>query len=89
MFSRNSGPTINLSRRNLMQASVGLGLGNLIAQRASPTQAQSTSGQAAQSGLAPTQLRVFCTGPAGSIPDIVARRITEQLATHYPQSASV
>ncbi len=31
-----------------------------------------------QTGSAPT--RVLCTGPAGSIPDIVARRFTEQMA---------
>ena len=29
-------------------------------------------------------LRVLCSGPAGSIPDIVARRVAEQLATFLP-----
>ena len=33
----------------------------------------------AQSPMTP--LRVLCTGPAGSIPDIVARRVAEQLST--------
>jgi tripartite-type tricarboxylate transporter receptor subunit TctC len=35
------------------------------------------------------QLRIICTGPAGSIPDIVARRVAEQLARHFPQGAIV
>lgn len=29
------------------------------------------------------QLRILCSGPGGSIPDIVARRIAEQLTSHY------
>jgi len=29
-------------------------------------------------------LRMLCTGPAGSVPDIVARRYAEQLASRYP-----
>ena len=35
------------------------------------------------------QLRILCSGPAGSIPDIVARRVAEQLTRHYPQGAIV
>ena len=35
------------------------------------------------------QLRILCSGPAGSIPDIVARRIAEQLTTSYPRGALV
>jgi tripartite-type tricarboxylate transporter receptor subunit TctC len=35
------------------------------------------------------QLRILCSGPAGSIPDIVARRIAEQLTSSYPQGAIV
>jgi tripartite-type tricarboxylate transporter receptor subunit TctC len=31
-----------------------------------------------------TSLRILCTGPAGSIPDTVARRYAEQLGTRYP-----
>lgn len=30
------------------------------------------------------QLRVICSGPAGSIPDIVARRIAEQMTADFP-----
>ena len=30
-------------------------------------------------------LRIVCSGPAGSIPDIVARRVAEQLTRPYPQ----
>ena len=36
-----------------------------------------------------TSLRILCTGPAGSIPDIVARRVAEQLARQYPLGAIV
>ena len=35
------------------------------------------------------QLRILCSGPAGSIPDIVARRIGEQLAPAYPRGTLV
>ena len=35
------------------------------------------------------QLRILCSGPAGSIPDIVARRAAEQLTRQYPQGAIV
>ena len=35
------------------------------------------------------QLRILCSGPAGSIPDIVARRVAEQLAGSYPRGAIV
>ena len=34
-------------------------------------------------------LRILCSGPAGSIPDIVARRVAEQLTRSYPQGAIV
>ncbi len=36
-----------------------------------------------------SQLRILCSGPAGSIPDIVARRVAEQLTRQYPQGAIV
>ncbi len=35
------------------------------------------------------QLRILCSGPAGSIPDTVARRVAEQLTRQYPQGAIV
>ncbi len=35
------------------------------------------------------QLRMLCSGPPGSIPDIVARRVAEQLGSAYPQGALV
>lgn len=35
------------------------------------------------------QLRILCSGPAGSIPDIVARRVAEQLTSSYPRGAIV
>ncbi len=31
-----------------------------------------------------TPLRILCSGPAGSIPDLVARRVAEQLVQQYP-----
>lgn len=37
----------------------------------------------AQASASP--LRIVCSGPAGSIPDIVARRVAEQLTRQYPQ----
>jgi tripartite-type tricarboxylate transporter receptor subunit TctC len=45
----------------------------------------------AQATADPTisQLRILCSGPAGSIPDIVARRVAEQLTRQYPQGAIV
>ena len=35
------------------------------------------------------QLRILCSGPAGSIPDIVARCVAGQLTTSYPRGAIV
>jgi tripartite-type tricarboxylate transporter receptor subunit TctC len=35
------------------------------------------------------QLRILCTGPAGSIPDIVARRIAEQLTSRFARGVVV
>jgi tripartite-type tricarboxylate transporter receptor subunit TctC len=35
------------------------------------------------------QLRILCSGPAGSIPDIIARRVGEQLNGHYAQGVFV
>lgn len=45
----------------------------------------------AQPSISPAlqQLRILCSGPAGSIPDIVARRAAEQLTRQYPQGAIV
>ena len=43
----------------------------------------------ARSQPAVNQLRILCSGPAGSIPDIVARRVAEQLTRQYPQGAMV
>ena len=35
------------------------------------------------------QLRILCSGPAGSIPDIMARRVAEQLTGRFPHAAIV
>lgn len=48
-----------------------------------PTLAQTTAAASIN------QLRILCSGPAGSIPDIVARRVAEQLTRQYPQGAIV
>lgn len=68
------------SRRDILHGSaavalqLGLGLGlSKVARAQAPIE----------------QLRILCTGPAGSIPDIVARRIAEQLTTSYPRGALV
>lgn len=42
---------------------------------------------AAQSAVA--QLHMLCSGPAGSIPDIVARRVAEQMTGQYAQRLTV
>ena len=68
------------SRRDILHGSaavalqLGLGLGlSKVARAQAPVE----------------QLRILCTGPAGSIPDIVARRIAEQLTTSYPRGTVV
>jgi tripartite-type tricarboxylate transporter receptor subunit TctC len=71
--------TPNSSRRLLFHASASTSLSVLLNLASPSIRAQSL----------PPQLRVLCTGPAGSIPDIIARRITEQIAVHYPQGAIV
>lgn len=76
--------THNPTRRDFLQAGTSASLGALIT-----SSVGSPFAQAAQAQTPPPQLRVLCTGPAGSIPDIVARRITEQLAQNYPQGAIV
>ena len=76
--------THNPTRRDFLQAGTSASLGALITSTVG-----SLFAQAAQAQTPPPQLRVLCTGPAGSIPDIVTRRITEQLAQNYPQGAIV
>lgn len=76
--------THNPTRRDFLQAGTSASLGALITSSVGSLFAQATQAQ-----TPPPQLRVLCTGPAGSIPDIVARRITEQLAQNYPQGAIV
>jgi tripartite-type tricarboxylate transporter receptor subunit TctC len=69
----------NEIRRLLLHASASSSLSTLLTISPALVRAQTM----------PTQLRVLCSGPAGSIPDIIARRITEQIAVHYPQGAIV
>jgi tripartite-type tricarboxylate transporter receptor subunit TctC len=75
---------LNPTRRTLLLASGGLSLGSLLSLNHQHTQAQ-----AIQAHNAPTQLRVLCTGPAGSIPDLIARRFGEQLSSQYPHGVLV
>ncbi len=72
------------TRRHLLKTSASATLGVLLGSNAGPLTAQTATPQ-----VLATQLRVLCTGPAGSIPDIIARRIAEQLASNYPQGAIV
>ncbi len=67
------------SRRAILQSAAlwAVTLASLCANRQALAQA------------APGPLRIICSGPAGSIPDIVARRIAEQLGGAYPQGVVV
>jgi len=47
------------------------------------------AGENAKAQPAGDQLRILCSGPAGSIPDIMARRVAEQLAGRFTRSAFV
>lgn len=47
------------------------------------------SGHHAAAQTAVEQLHMLCSGPAGSIPDIVARRVAEQLTGKYAQRLTV
>ena len=47
------------------------------------------AGHRAAAQTTPDQLHMLCSGPAGSIPDIVARRVAEQLTGKYAQRLTV
>ena len=47
------------------------------------------AGRTAFAQSTPNPLRILCSGPAGSIPDIVARRVAEQLTRNLPAGAIV
>ena len=47
------------------------------------------AGSSAQAQTPIEQLRILCSGQVGSIPDIVARRVAEQLTASYPRGAIV
>ncbi len=70
-----------ISRRRFASASAALGA--LIA-----VPALMRAG-AAQAATLPATLRILCSGPAGSIPDTVARRYAEQLAGRIATSVVV
>jgi tripartite-type tricarboxylate transporter receptor subunit TctC len=67
------------SRRDFLHASCATTLAAIAYSRSALA--------SAQSGV--NQLRILCTGPAGSIPDTVARRVAEQLGSAYPQGAII
>lgn len=69
--------TSTASRRTFLHGASAAGL--LAATWALPVRAQA----------AVEQLNVLCTGPAGSVPDLVARRVAEQLTPRYAQRALV
>jgi tripartite-type tricarboxylate transporter receptor subunit TctC len=68
-----------LSRRTFLQASGATATSMLMLGMSNPLLAQAPI----------NQLRILCSGPAGSIPDIVARRVAEQLGKSYPQGGIV
>jgi tripartite-type tricarboxylate transporter receptor subunit TctC len=70
---------LNISRRNFLQASCAATIAALAYTRSPFANAQGGT----------AQMRILCSGPAGSIPDVVARRIAEQLGSTYPQGAIV
>ena len=77
------------SRRSILQLA-GATTATLYGMTMSRTVfAQSTTPSATSATSAINQLRILCSGPAGSIPDIVARRVAEQLTRQYPQGAIV
>src|SRR3954465_7582064 len=47
------------------------------------------SGGMAAAQTSVEQLHMLCSGPAGSIPDIVARRVAEQMGGRYAQRLTV
>ena len=71
--------TRRVSRRDVIQVAVAGGM-QLVLGLGDSVRAQTTAME---------QLRILCSGPAGSIPDIVARRVAEQLAKSYPQGVVV
>ncbi len=64
-------------RRHFLQRAAGLGA--FLALGADVAEAQA----------APRALHILCTGPAGSIPDLIARRVAVQLASAYPAGVVV
>ena len=76
--------TLNLSRRELLWRAAALS----AAQSASLTAAGlGATGLARAQTAAPASsspLRILCTAPGGTVPDIVARRYAEHLSARYP-----
>jgi tripartite-type tricarboxylate transporter receptor subunit TctC len=68
-----------IKRRAFLQTSVGAGAALLSLNLLKSAYAQPQA----------SPLRILCTGPAGSIPDIVARRVAEQMGAIYPRGVLV
>lgn len=66
-------------RRTFLSQASGLAAGLVVSGLPWPASAQP----------APDQLSILCTGPAGSIPDIVARRVAEQLTGRHTRNVLV
>lgn len=75
------------TRRSILQLTCATTATLLGLSTAANVFAQATTPSSTSSGI--NQLRILCSGPAGSIPDIVARRVAEQLTRQYPQGAIV
>ena len=77
----NKSESCNSSRRELLRrtAALAAGLGLVTAGRA---QTVPVPIPVPASSAAP--LRILCTAPGGTVPDIVARRYAEQLSARHP-----
>lgn len=76
--SLTQGRTGHLTRRHWLQLAAAASGASLLNLPFSQHAAAQTS-----------SLRILCTAPAGSIPDVLARRVTEHLGSSYAQGAIV
>lgn len=75
----------HLSRRALLCRTASLAAASLGAPSLSRAQAATPAAPAAPATPASAApLRILCTAPGGTVPDIVARRYAEQLSARYP-----
>lgn len=72
--------TLNLLRRELLWRSAALSASLTAAGLGATSLARAQNAAPASS----SPLRILCTAPGGTVPDIVARRYAEQLSARYP-----